>query len=119
MTELTNRRETEIVIKREAALEKERKLIIAGNWKMNKTVAEALDLVIGLKRELSTVKELDVVVCPPFTTLCEVSKAILDTNIRLGAQNMSEHSSGAYTGEISAGMLKDRKSTRLNSSHRL
>ena len=107
MTELTNRRETEIVIKREAALEKERKLIIAGNWKINKTVAEALDLVIGLKRELSTVKELDVVVCPPFTTLCEVSKAILDTNIRLGAQNMSEHSSGAYTGEISAGMLKE------------
>jgi triosephosphate isomerase (TIM) len=88
-------------------MEKERKLIIAGNWKMNKTVAEALDLVQGLKRELATVKEVDIVVCPPFTALCEVSKAILDSNIRLGAQNMSEQNNGAFTGEIAAGMLKE------------
>jgi triosephosphate isomerase (TIM) len=88
-------------------MEKERKLIVAGNWKMNKTVAEALDLVGGLKRELAQVKEIDIVVCPPFTALSEVSKAILDSNIRLGAQNMSEHGSGAYTGEIAAGMLKE------------
>ena len=88
-------------------MDKERKLIIAGNWKMNKTVAEALDLVHGLKRELANVKEVDIVVCPPFTALCEVSKAILDSNIRLGAQNMSEHNFGAYTGEIAAGMLKE------------
>jgi triosephosphate isomerase (TIM) len=89
------------------SMQKERKLIIAGNWKMNKTVAEALDLVHGLKRELGPVKEVDIVVCPPYTALAEVSKAILDSNIRLGAQNMSEHQSGAYTGEISAGMLKE------------
>ena len=88
-------------------MDKERKLIIAGNWKMNKTVAEALDLVQGLKRDLLSVKEIDIVVCPPFTALSEVSKAILDSNIRLGAQNMSEHNSGAYTGEIAAGMLKE------------
>ena len=88
-------------------MDKERKLIIAGNWKMNKTVAESLDLVGGIKRELKDVKEVDVVVCPPFTALGEVSKAILDSNIRLGAQNMSEHISGAYTGEIAAGMLKE------------
>jgi triosephosphate isomerase len=88
-------------------MEKERKLIIAGNWKMNKTVAEALDLVHGLRRELVAVKELDIVVCPPFTALSEVSRAIIDSNIRLGAQNMSEHGGGAYTGEISAGMLKE------------
>jgi triosephosphate isomerase len=88
-------------------MNKERKLIIAGNWKMNKTVAEGLDLVRGLKIELSNVKELDIVVCPPFTALCEVSKSILDSNIRLGAQNMSEHNVGAYTGEIAAGMLKE------------
>src|SRR5438477_6233945 len=88
-------------------MEKERKLIIAGNWKMNKTVAEALDLVAGIKRELNPVKEVDIVVCPPFTALCEVSKAILNTNLRLGAQNMSEHNFGAYTGEIAAGMLKE------------
>src|SRR6478672_8322744 len=91
----------------EQRMEKERKLIIAGNWKMNKTVAEALDLVAGIHRELNKFKEVDIVVCPPFTALCEVSKAILNTNIRLGAQNMSEHNSGAYTGEIAAGMLKE------------
>ena len=88
-------------------MDKERKLIIAGNWKMNKTVAEALDLVAGIKRELKDVKEVDIVVCPPFTAIGEVSKAILDSNIRLGAQNMSEHNFGAYTGEIAAGMLKE------------
>jgi len=88
-------------------MNKERKLIIAGNWKMNKTVAEALDLVRSLRIELANVKEVDIVVCPPFTALSEVSKAILDSNIRLGAQNMSEHKGGAYTGEIAAGMLKE------------
>src|SRR5882762_6007511 len=88
-------------------MDKERKLIIAGNWKMNKTVAEALDLVSGIKRECKDVKEVDVVVCPPFTALGEVSKAILDSNIRVGAQNMSEHNVGAHTGEIAAGMLKE------------
>jgi triosephosphate isomerase (TIM) len=88
-------------------MNKERKLIIAGNWKMNKTVAESLDLVRGLKLELASVKEVDIVVCPPYTALSEVSKAVLDSNIRLGAQNMSEQNFGAYTGEIAAGMLKE------------
>ena len=88
-------------------MNKERKLIIAGNWKMNKTAAEALDLVQGLKRELANIKEVDIVVCPPFTALREVSKAILNSSIRLGAQNMSEHNFGAHTGEIAAGMLKE------------
>ncbi|HZF01672.1 MAG TPA: triose-phosphate isomerase [Methylomirabilota bacterium] len=89
-------------------MNKERKLIIAGNWKMNKTVAEALALVDDLKRDLSKVKEVDIVVCPPFTALELVSKAILETkNIRLGAQNMSENNFGAFTGEICAGMLKE------------
>jgi triosephosphate isomerase (TIM) len=89
-------------------MNKERKLIIAGNWKMNKTVAEALALVNDLKLELKHVKEADIVVCPPFTALESVSKAILETkNIRLGAQNMSESHFGAHTGEICAGMLKE------------
>ena len=88
-------------------MNKERKLIIAGNWKMNKTAAEALDLVGDLKRELASVKEVDIVVCPPFTALSEASKALLDSNLRLGAQNMSEHGSGAFTGEICAAMLKE------------
>ncbi|HVY71097.1 MAG TPA: triose-phosphate isomerase [Verrucomicrobiae bacterium] len=88
-------------------MDKDRKLIIAGNWKMNKTAAEALALVNDLRRDLGQVKEVDIVVCPPFTALSEVSRAILESNLRLGAQNMSEHGSGAYTGEISAGMLKE------------
>lgn len=88
-------------------MNKERKLIIAGNWKMNKTVAEALDLARGLKLELANVKEVDIVVCPPYTALSEVSRAVLDSNLRLGAQNMSEHNVGAYTGEIAAVMLKE------------
>src|SRR3989449_11644575 len=74
---------------------------------MNKTVDEALDLVKGLKRELANIKEVDIVICPPFTALCDVSRAVLNTNIRLGAQNMSEHNFGPYTGEIAAGMLKE------------
>jgi len=74
---------------------------------MNKTVAEALDLVRALKLDLANVKESDIVICPPFTALGEVSKQVLNSNIRLGAQNMSEHNSGAYTGEIAAGMLKE------------
>jgi triosephosphate isomerase len=89
-------------------MNKERKLIIAGNWKMNKTVAEALALVSDLKLELANIREVDIVVCPPFTALESVSKAIIDdSNIRLGAQNMSENNFGAFTGEICAGMLKE------------
>ena len=89
-------------------MNKERKLIIAGNWKMNKTVAEALALVSDLKLELANIREVDIVVCPPFTALESVSRAIIDdSNIRLGAQNMSENNFGAFTGEICAGMLKE------------
>ena len=88
-------------------MKKERKLIIAGNWKMNKTVAEAVALVGDLKIELANVTEVDIVVCPPFTALSEVAKALRGSNIQLGAQNMSEHDVGAYTGEIAAAMLKE------------
>ena len=88
-------------------MNKERKLIIAGNWKMNKTVGEATDLVEALKRELGTQTEVDVVVCPPFTALSAVSSMLKDSRIRLGAQNMSEQGYGAFTGEITAGMLRD------------
>ena len=88
-------------------MNKERKLIIAGNWKMNKTVAEALFLVSDLKRDLANVREVDIVLCPPFTALAAVSKDILDSDFRLGAQNMSEENFGPHTGEICAGMLKE------------
>jgi triosephosphate isomerase len=88
-------------------MDKDRKIIIAGNWKMNKTAAEALDLINGIKREVASVKEVDIVVCPPFTALAGVSEALLNSNIRLGAQNMSENGPGAFTGEIAAAMLRE------------
>ncbi len=88
-------------------MNKERRPIIAGNWKMNKTVAEALALVNDLKGELANVTEVDIVVCPPFTAVSEVAKALRGSNIHLGAQDMSEHNPGAYTGEIAGEMLKE------------
>jgi len=88
-------------------MEKERKLFIAGNWKMNKTIAESLDLANGLVRELKDVTEVDIAICPTFTALAAVSEAVIDSNIRLGAQNMSQNGYGAHTGEIAAGMLKE------------
>ncbi len=88
-------------------MNKDRKLIVAGNWKMKKTVAEAAELVDGLKLELANQTEVDVVLCPPFTALERVSAAIRETRIRLGAQNMSEQDYGAFTGEIAAGMLRE------------
>jgi triosephosphate isomerase len=88
-------------------MDKDRKLIIAGNWKMNKTTAEALDLIAGIKREVGNVKEVDIVVCPPFTALESVSRELLNSNIRLGAQDLNENAAGAYTGEIAAEMLKE------------
>ncbi len=84
-----------------------RKVIIAGNWKLNKTSREALVLVEELKREVIDIEGIDIVVCPTFTALDVVSGAVLDTNIALGAQNVYWQDSGAFTGEISAPMLKD------------
>lgn len=84
-----------------------RKPIVAGNWKMNKNVAEALDLVQDLKRDLAECREVDVVVCPPFTALKAVSEAVTGTHVDLGAQNMHWEKAGAYTGEISAEMLRE------------
>ena len=82
-----------------------RKAIIAGNWKMNKTPAEAAALVNELK-PLVADANATVVVCVPFVDLCAVVKACEGTNIKVGAQNMHWAPSGAYTGEISADMLK-------------
>jgi triosephosphate isomerase len=85
-----------------------RKKIIAGNWKMNKTQAEARILVEDLLREIGRFDDVEIVLCPPFTALAAVSELLSDvSNVRLGAQNMHEAASGAYTGEISAGMLRE------------
>jgi len=84
-----------------------RKKIIAGNWKMNKTIAEALTLVKGIQAELDGCKEVEVVVCPPFTALKSVSDVLTASQVKLGCQNMSSENDGAYTGEISHTMLKE------------
>lgn len=84
-----------------------RKPIIAGNWKMYKTVAEAAQLVDGLKRQLREEKEVEVVVCPPFTAILKVAEALKGSNIRYGAQDLFWEDEGAYTGEVSPKMLKD------------
>ena len=82
-----------------------RKPIIAGNWKMNKTPIEATVLINELT-PLVCDAACTVVVCPPFTALSEAAQAIQCTNIHLGAQNMHFKANGAYTGEVSADMLK-------------
>jgi triosephosphate isomerase (TIM) len=84
-----------------------RKPIIAGNWKLNKTSREAIVLVEELKRELVDITGVDIVLCPPFTALQSVSEALTDMNISVGAQNLYWADSGAFTGEVSAPMLKD------------
>jgi len=83
-----------------------RRKIIAGNWKMNKTPSEAVALVNELK-DLVKNDEVDVVYCVPAIDIVPVVEAVKGTNVKVGAENMYFEESGAYTGEISAAMLKD------------
>ena len=85
----------------------ERLPFIAGNWKMNKTVGEAIDLVRELKAALAGVKEVEVAVAPPFTALYAVWKELEGSSIRLAAQNLYWEEKGAFTGEVSPLMLKE------------
>jgi triosephosphate isomerase len=82
-----------------------RKKIIAGNWKMNKDIPATEALLSDLKLKLIGTHKAGVIICPPFTSLALARAAVRDTAIRLGAQNVSEQSDGAYTGEISVSML--------------
>ncbi|HUI06341.1 MAG TPA: triose-phosphate isomerase [Verrucomicrobiae bacterium] len=84
-----------------------RKPIIAGNWKMYKTAAEALALVKALQQEVAHVPNVEIVVCPPFTALYAVSTLLQGSNVKLGAQNVHWEKEGAFTGEIAAPMLKE------------
>ncbi len=83
-----------------------RKPIIAGNWKMNKTVAESKELVTALVPKVKGAK-CDVVLCVPFTDITTVAALVKGTNIAVGAQNVAWADAGAFTGEISAAMLKE------------
>lgn len=84
-----------------------RKPIIAGNWKMYKTITEARDLVRELKQLLADVDSVEIVVSPPFTALGAVVAELQGSNISVAAQNMYWEDAGAFTGEISPSMIKD------------
>lgn len=81
--------------------------LIAGNWKMNTTVREALELVRAMKDELEKVRRVEKVICPPFVSLAPVKELLEGSTIKLGAQNLFFAEKGAYTGEISPAMVAD------------
>ncbi|MBW7882685.1 MAG: triose-phosphate isomerase [Caldilineaceae bacterium] len=84
-----------------------RKPMMAGNWKMNKTINEAVELARAIRQEVDGVARVDCVVCPPFVDIPMVSAELKGSNVAVGAQNMHWEASGAFTGEISAPMLKN------------
>jgi len=84
-----------------------RRRFIAGNWKMNKNVTEAIALANGLKRELYNIETVDIALCPPFTALDAVNEVVAESNLKLGAQDVYWEEDGAFTGEVAASMLKD------------
>jgi triosephosphate isomerase len=84
-----------------------RQSFVAGNWKMNKTVAEARELVALMGKELKEIKGVDKVLCPPFMSLLAVANLLGGTDLGLGAQNMHWEDKGAFTGEVAPGMVKE------------
>lgn len=81
--------------------------LVAGNWKMNTTVGEAVELVHEMLRELDEIRNVEKVICPPFISLAAVGEVIKGSSVKLGAQNMYFEDKGAYTGEVSPLMLAD------------
>ena len=84
-----------------------RRLLIAGNWKMNLTLAASLDLAENLKKAAAGISNVDIAVCPPSVYIQPVAAVLKGSNIGVGAQNVYFEEKGAFTGEISVGMLKD------------
>ncbi|NLU50991.1 MAG: triose-phosphate isomerase [Syntrophomonadaceae bacterium] len=91
--------------------------LIAANWKMHKTVAEALDFVKVAEPHLAAIHKVEVVVCPPFTSLYPLSQRLQGSAIRLGAQDVFWEERGAYTGEISPEMLQEAGSRYVIIGH--
>ncbi len=94
-----------------------RRSVIAGNWKMFKTISEADDYAVKFLEEVKDVIELDIVLCAPFTALYSLKNELEESHVHLGAQNMSWADQGAYTGEISAQMLLDVACTYVILGH--
>lgn len=84
-----------------------REWIVAGNWKMHNTIAESISLAKSIKEGVAVIKNGEIVLAPPFTALFSVGETIKGSNVSLAAQNMYYEDKGAFTGEISPGMLKD------------
>jgi triosephosphate isomerase (TIM) len=84
-----------------------RKKIVAGNWKMNKLIGDAVVLADAIKAKLADKTTVEVVLCPTFTALKSVGDVVAGTQVKLGGQTMHWEKDGAFTGEISADMLKD------------
>lgn len=81
--------------------------LIAGNWKMHKTEGEAISLVRVLMQRVRSFSDVEILVCPPFTSLSVLHKLLVSSPILLGAQNISDQPSGAFTGEVSAAMAAE------------
>jgi triosephosphate isomerase len=94
-----------------------RKKLIAGNWKMNKTSGDGAALAREIVVAAGTQSAVDVVICPPFTALESVAKAVDGSLVKLGAQNMHFEASGAFTGEVSAPMLRALFATHVILGH--
>ncbi|MDH5478140.1 MAG: triose-phosphate isomerase [Nitrospinota bacterium] len=84
-----------------------RKIIIAGNWKMNNTISQAQDLIAGLTKNGGDMHKVEVIVAPPFTALRSVYDILGQSSVHVAAQNLFWEESGAYTGEVSAMMIKE------------
>jgi triosephosphate isomerase len=83
-----------------------RKVFIAGNWKMNTTISEAVELAKGVVAQAGKQTDVDVAICPPYISLAAVSEVVKGSQVKLGAQDLHWEAKGAYTGKISAEMLK-------------
>ncbi len=94
-----------------------RKKLIAGNWKMNKTSADAVTLVKEIVTAVGKESNVEIVVCPPFTALESVAHVLEGSSVRLGAQNMHPEPAGAFTGEGSASMLRSLFATYVILGH--
>lgn len=84
-----------------------RRILVAGNWKMNGDEAANTALIDGIVSGAPQGERVDLLVCPPFPYLASVGRKLAGSDVRLGAQTVSEHAKGAYTGEVSAGMLRE------------
>ena len=91
--------------------------IIAGNWKLNKTIAQTTEFAAQFAPQVADTSGVDIVLCPPFTALAAARDALANSNVKLGAQDLYWKTSGAYTGEISAPLLADAGATYVLVGH--